>query len=60
MQAKPCCVQDDEKREALMADFEVGQLLQDRIVPRAVLYFTGDAIDDGDDDGEVGLLLLTY
>ena len=35
-----------------MADYEIGRLLQERIVPRAVLYFTGEALDDDDEDGE--------
>lgn len=46
---------DDETRELLNADFEIGQILRDRIVPRAVLYFTGEAHDEesyDEDDGE--------
>jgi len=49
---------DDETRELLNADFEIGQILRDRIVPRAVLYFTGEANDDEsydedeDEDGD--------
>jgi len=39
-------------QELLNADYEIGQLLQDQIIPRAVLYFTGDALDDMDDDDE--------
>ena len=31
---------------SLIADFELGQILRERIVPRAVLYFTGDALDN--------------
>ncbi|XP_064877483.1 nucleosome assembly protein 1-like 1 [Oncorhynchus nerka] len=41
----------DEDTEAILAaDFEVGQLICEHIVPRAVLYFTGEAIEDDDDD----------
>lgn len=36
----------------LSADFEVGHFLRDRVVPRAVLYFTGEALDDEDEDYE--------
>jgi nucleosome assembly protein 1-like 1 len=43
---------DDETRELLNADFEIGQILRDRIVPRAVLYFTGEANDDESYDGD--------
>ncbi|XP_071479935.1 nucleosome assembly protein 1-like 1 [Diadema antillarum] len=50
----------DEETEALLsADFEIGHLIRERIIPRAVLYFTGEAIEDdeyeeedGDDDQE--------
>jgi nucleosome assembly protein 1-like 1 len=45
-------VQSEEVEEQLMADYEIGRLLQERIVPRAVLYFTGEALDDDDEDGE--------
>jgi nucleosome assembly protein 1-like 1 len=41
---------DEETRELLNADFEIGQILRDRILPRAVLYFTGEAQDDEDYD----------
>lgn len=33
----------------LEADFEIGHYIKDRIVPRAVLYFTGEARDDMDE-----------
>jgi len=43
----------DEETEALMAaDFEIGHFFRDRIIPRAVLYFTGEALEDEDDDYE--------
>jgi nucleosome assembly protein 1-like 1 len=41
---------DDVTRDLLNADFEMGQILRDRILPRAVLYFTGEAADDDDFD----------
>merc|ERR1712168_1756308 len=43
----------DEETEALLAaDFEIGHFFRDRIIPRAVLYFTGEALEDEDDDYE--------
>jgi len=49
----------DEETEALLgADFEIGHFIRDRVVPRAVLFFTGevrdtpDEDDDYDDEGE--------
>ena len=35
----------------MAADYEIGHFIRERIVPRAVLYFTGEALDD-DDFGE--------
>jgi nucleosome assembly protein 1-like 1 len=43
---------DDEAKELLNADFEIGQILRDRIVPRAVLYYTGEAHDEEDEFDE--------
>ncbi|KAL4224857.1 Nucleosome assembly protein 1-like 1 [Mactra antiquata] len=41
----------DEDTEALLAaDFEIGHFIRERIVPRAVLYFTGEALENDDDD----------
>ena len=37
----------DEDTEALLAaDFEIGHFIRERVVPRAVLYFTGEALED--------------
>lgn len=41
----------DEETEALLtADFEIGHFFRESIIPRAVLYFTGEALEDDDDD----------
>lgn len=43
----------DEETEALLgADFEIGHFIRERVVPRAVLFFTGEAIDNDDYDDE--------
>lgn len=43
----------DEDLEALLAaDFEIGHFIRERIVPRAVLYFTGEALENDDDFDE--------
>ncbi|KAM3726863.1 Nucleosome assembly protein 1-like [Dirofilaria immitis] len=39
---------DAVTQELLQADFEVGQLFRDQIVPRAVLFYTKEAIEDND------------
>lgn len=44
------CPQDEDSEAVLAADFEIGHFIRERIVPRAVLYFTGEAIEDDDDD----------
>lgn len=33
---------DAETQELLTADFEIGHYIRERIIPRAVLFFTGD------------------
>ena len=52
---------DDDSQRLLTADFEIGHYIREQIVPRAVLYFTGEGLDDegeeyedeeGDDDEE--------
>lgn len=32
---------DDETQALLTSDFEIGHYIRERIVPRAVLYYTG-------------------
>ena len=45
--------EEDEDIEALLAaDFEVGQFLREKVVPKAVLFFTGEALDEDDSDDE--------
>lgn len=43
---------DEETQMKLTSDFEVGQYIRERIVPRAVLYYTGEALEDEEDDEE--------
>jgi len=40
---------DETTAETLRNDFEIGQLIRDQVIPRAVLFFTGEAADDFDD-----------
>ena len=40
---------DDDSEAILAADFEIGHI-HERIIPRSVLYFTGEAIEDDDDE----------
>ncbi len=52
------CVQQDEDSEYTLAtDFEIGHFFRERIVPRAVLYFTGEALDD-DESVRISWLFL--
>jgi len=58
----PAAEVDEETQALLTADFEIGHYINERIVPRAVLYFTGEALEedseydeeesDQDDDDE--------
>ncbi|KAL0273386.1 UNVERIFIED_CONTAM: hypothetical protein PYX00_006064 [Menopon gallinae] len=43
---------DDETESLLSADFEIGHYIRDRIVPRAVLYYTGEALEEEEDEFE--------
>lgn len=48
---------DDNEEEKIREDFEIGQVIRDQIIPRAVLFFTGEAseddmYDDFDEDEE--------
>ncbi|XP_077517833.1 nucleosome assembly protein 1-like 1 isoform X4 [Amblyomma americanum] len=45
---------DEDTQALLAADFEIGHVLKERVVPRAVLYFTGEALqeDEYDEDEE--------
>jgi len=42
----------DEDRGTLAMDFDVGFAIKEKLVPRAVLYYTGEAFDEDDDDFE--------
>merc|ERR1712200_267087 len=41
---------DEDTQALLTADFEIGHYIRERIVPRAVLFFTGEALDEEDSD----------
>ncbi|XP_018333059.1 nucleosome assembly protein 1-like 1-A [Agrilus planipennis] len=43
---------DEEIRNILTSDFEIGHYIRERIIPRAALYFTGDATEDDDFEEE--------
>ncbi|XP_066510682.1 nucleosome assembly protein 1-like 4 isoform X1 [Hoplias malabaricus] len=49
---------DEDSEFTLATDFEIGHFFRERIVPRAVLYFTGEALEDDEsfeeelDEGE--------
>jgi hypothetical protein len=46
---------DEDTETLLTADFEIGHFLRENIIPRAILYFTGEALDEDDDyDPEEG------
>jgi len=52
----PPCIEDceeyNEYKADLSADFEVGLSIKEKILPRAVLYFTGEVFDDDGDDND--------
>jgi len=47
--------------EALLtADFEIGHFFRESIIPRAVLYFTGEALEDDEDDDDVSVSIDVF
>jgi len=42
----------DEDRATLAVDFDVGFAIKEKLIPRAVLYYTGEAFEDDDEDFE--------
>ncbi|KAK4306081.1 hypothetical protein Pmani_022076 [Petrolisthes manimaculis] len=45
---------DEDTQALLTADFEIGHYIRERIIPRAVLFYTGEALDDEDFEEEEG------
>lgn len=45
--------EEDATMETLAADFARAEFLKDRVIPQAVLFFTGEALEDAADDDEV-------
>ncbi|VEN64759.1 unnamed protein product [Callosobruchus maculatus] len=43
---------DEDLRNLITSDFEIGHYIRERIVPRAIWYFTGECGDDDDEDFE--------
>ncbi|XP_058501193.1 nucleosome assembly protein 1-like 4a isoform X1 [Solea solea] len=48
VKASPDGEMDEDSEFTLATDFEIGHFFRERIVPRAVLYFTGEALEDDD------------
>lgn len=40
---------EEETQALLAADYEIGEVMRQRLVQRAVLFFTGEALDEDDD-----------
>jgi nucleosome assembly protein 1-like 1 len=43
---------DDEEEMMCEADFELGHFFKEFMIPKAVLYFTGELVDEGQDYGD--------
>ncbi|KAI7698095.1 hypothetical protein SSS_10180 [Sarcoptes scabiei] len=41
---------DDETKELLSSDFEIGETFRMNIIPRAIIYYTGEGIEDYSED----------
>ncbi|KAI2807208.1 hypothetical protein RDWZM_006123 [Blomia tropicalis] len=44
---------EEDARDLLMADFDIGETLRHSVIPRAVIYFTGEGIEDDEYDDDV-------
>lgn len=49
-QAMDLSLADEKTKMVLGADFEVGYLLRTQIVPKAILFYTGDIVDNVNDE----------
>ena len=43
-------LEENDNIQSIATDFEIGHMLRDSIVPKAVLYYTGEAGDEDDDE----------
>uniref|UniRef100_A0A3P8VHH9 Nucleosome assembly protein 1-like 4a n=1 Tax=Cynoglossus semilaevis TaxID=244447 RepID=A0A3P8VHH9_CYNSE len=57
---KDAKIWDEDSEFTLATDFEIGHFFRERIVPRAVLYFTGEALEDDESLFELLKLSLLY
>ncbi|CAG0894746.1 unnamed protein product [Cyprideis torosa] len=44
---------DEDVQALLLADFEIGHFLRERVIPRAVLYYTGEALEEDEDEDDL-------
>lgn len=52
--SSPSSCQDAEELAAILSDdFTRAEFLRDRLVPKAVLFFTGEALEEDDEDVSV-------
>ena len=42
-------MEDEDEMQSVAADFEIGHMLRDSIIPKAVLFYTGEAGEEDDD-----------
>ena len=51
--------EDDDAAVQLSDDFARAEFLRDRLIPKAVLFFTGEALEEDDDMQEVWFAVMT-
>ena len=44
--------QEDNLQNMLEADYDIGCVIKERIVPNAILWYTGEAVEDDDYEDE--------
>ena len=52
----PVTPDDDDFLEKFELDYQLGEYIKDKLVPRAVFWFTGESLDSSeyDSDGDTG------
>ncbi|VDQ17965.1 unnamed protein product [Trichobilharzia regenti] len=45
---------DPTFEQKILEDYDIGQYIKERVIPRAVTYFTGEALESDGDSDDVG------
>ena len=61
MDAKDDVAEDEEEvAQTLSDDYTRAEFIRDRLVPKAVLFFTGEALEEDGEDDDVSVCMFIY